>query len=82
MSVENNPRVTEKAGLLNKAVELVTLGRYGVDKIVVYGLKNNITGDIFQGHPIDHLRRTGKMVVVEDMSKNRHAKRKLVKRKP
>ena len=50
MTVENGFRETREAGLLDKVVKTITLGKYGVDEIVGIGFKDSITGEIFQEH--------------------------------
>ena len=83
MSAENNFQATEKAGLLDKVVGLVTLGKYGVDQVVGYGLRDDDTGEIFQESPIEHSLKTRRTVSVSDTSKTRHVlKTTVVQRKP
>lgn len=83
MSAENNFQATEKAGLLDKVVGLVTLGKYGVDQVVGYGLKDDYSGEIFQEDPTVHTLKTQRAVSVSDMSKTRHVlKTTVVQRKP
>jgi len=83
MTAENNFQATEKAGLLDKVVGLFTLGKYGVDQVVGYGLRDDNTGEIFQESPIEHSIKTGRTVSVSDMSEIRHVlKTTVVQRKP
>ncbi len=83
MTAENNFQATEKAGLLDKVVGLVTLGKYGVDQVVGYGLRDDDTGEIFQESPMEHSVRTRRTVIVSDMSKTRHVLNiAIVQRKP
>lgn len=82
MTAENPFHRTEKAGLLDKVVTFVTLGKLGVDESVAYGLLNEVDGEIIQDNPIVHALKTGKPVTVSDMSKHRHIlQRNLVQRK-
>lgn len=81
MTAENKFQAVRKASLLDKVVGVVTLGRYGVDETVGYGLKDRNTGEIFQESPIIHSLRTGRSIIVDDMSKTTHVlERKIVKR--
>ena len=83
MTAETNFRETRKAGTLDKIVNIATLGNYGVDELVGFGLMDADTGEIFQENPMFRALRTKKTVAVMDMSKTVHVlERHIVKRKP
>ncbi len=82
MTAENNFRETRKAGALDKIVNVITLGKYGVEELIGFGLMDFETGEIFQEDPIVHAFKTGRPVAVADMTKTEHVlERHVVRRK-
>jgi len=69
-----------RGGKLDTIVSRVTAGRYGVETQVTRGLKDDVSGKIFQGDPAALSFKTGEMVMVRDRNSTKHdVKRRIVR---
>ncbi len=69
-----------RGGMLDTFVSRITAGRFGVETRVTRGLKDEVSGKIFQGDPAALAFRTGEPVMVRDRSNTEHNKKQRIVR--